>query len=120
MRWGYSGRRRSRDGEEGGGGELDAPRTKTTRGGNTASLTVGVLTTAEAAGQRQASDTDGGAVGTSEARRFGQRRRRGRNDTVGTPARGPYSAFNAVERRGTWQPRGNGALPGGPGMARGV
>jgi hypothetical protein len=28
MRWGYGGRRRSYDGEEGGGGELDAPRTK--------------------------------------------------------------------------------------------
>jgi hypothetical protein len=66
-----------------------------------------------------------GAVGTSavetgEARRFGQRRRRGRNGAVGTPARGPNIAFNVLEQRGTWQPRGNGALPGGPGAARGV
>jgi hypothetical protein len=41
-----------------------------------------------------------GAVGTSKARRFGQRRRRGRNGAVGTPVRSPDSAFNALERRG--------------------
>jgi hypothetical protein len=36
---------------------------------------------------------------------------------VGTPAHGPDSALKARERRGTgaWQPRGDGALTGGPG-----
>jgi hypothetical protein len=65
---------------------------------------------------------------------FGQQRRRGRDGArrggsdsqserrgaVGTPARGPDSAFNARVRRGTWQPRGNGALPGRPGADSGV
>jgi hypothetical protein len=66
-----------------------------------------------------------GAVGTStvrtgEARRFGQRRRRGRNGAGGTSARSPDSAFNTLERCGMWQPRGNGALPGRPGAKRDV
>jgi hypothetical protein len=53
------------------------------------------------------------AVGTGEARRRRQRsgefRTAGRNGAVETPARGPDSAFNTLERRGTWQPRSNGA-----------
>jgi hypothetical protein len=60
------------------------------------------------------------AVGTGEARRFGQRRRRGRNGAVGTPTRGPDNAFNVLKRRGAWQPRGNGALAGGPGAVSDV
>jgi hypothetical protein len=51
------------------------------------------------------------------------RRRRGREVAVGTPARGPDSAFKArsTARRGagTWQPRGNGTLTGGPGVGSG-
>jgi hypothetical protein len=39
---------------------------------------------------------------------------------IGTPARGPDSVLKALERRGAWQPRGNGALPGGPGADSGV
>jgi hypothetical protein len=50
MRWGYGGLWQSYDGEERGGGELDAPRMKMVRGGS-ATLTVGVLVTAEAVGQ---------------------------------------------------------------------
>jgi hypothetical protein len=61
-----------------------------------------------------------GMVGMSEERWFGQRWRRGRNDADGTSARGPDSAFNALERRDAWQPPSNGVLPGGPGTARGV
>jgi hypothetical protein len=53
MRWGYDGRRWSCDGEEGGEGELDAPRTKNGEGRARATLTVVVLATAEAAGQRR-------------------------------------------------------------------
>jgi hypothetical protein len=71
-------------------------------------------------GGSAASDSGDGAVGTErgEAVRTAaavRSERRGRNGAVGTPARGPDSAFNALERRGVWQPRGNGALPGGPG-----
>jgi hypothetical protein len=60
MRWGYGGLWQSYDGEERGGGELDAPRMKMARGGS-ATLTVGVLVTAEAVGQRRSwhSDSDG-------------------------------------------------------------
>jgi hypothetical protein len=54
------------------------------------------------------------------ARRFGQRRRRSRNGAVRTPARGPDNAFNALERRGAWQPCGNGALLGWPGAPHGI
>jgi hypothetical protein len=49
----------------------------------------------------------------------GWRTRRGRDGAVGTPTRVPGSTFNALERRGARQPRGNGALPRGPGAARG-
>jgi hypothetical protein len=93
------------------------------------------LATAETAGQGCASDTDGsvasdsggGAVGTGrgEARRGGsdsrsERGRSKRRSAVGTPAHGPDSAFNARAPRGAWQPRSNGALPGGPGADSGV
>jgi hypothetical protein len=65
-----------------------------------------------------------GAVGTGEARRRRQRRskngRSKRRYTVGTPARGPDSAFNTLVQRGAWQPRGNGALLGRPGADCGV
>jgi hypothetical protein len=44
----------------------------------------------------------------------------GQDGAVGTLARGPNNAFNARELRSVWQPRGNGALPSGPGAARGV
>jgi hypothetical protein len=53
MRWGYGGRRWSCDGEEGGEGELNAPRMKNGEGRARAMLTVVVLTTAEAAEQRR-------------------------------------------------------------------
>jgi hypothetical protein len=61
MRWGYGGRRRSCDGEEGGEGELDAPRMKNGERRARATVTVDVLTTAEVAGQRRSwrSDSDG-------------------------------------------------------------
>jgi hypothetical protein len=60
-----------------------------------------------------------GRDGTREARRRrGQRGMVGR--VVGTPTRGPDSALKAHERCSTWQPCGNGALPGGPDAARGV
>jgi hypothetical protein len=61
MRWGYGGRQWSCDGEEGGEGELDAPRTKNGERGTRAMLTVDVLATVEAAGQRRSgrSDSDG-------------------------------------------------------------
>jgi hypothetical protein len=73
MRWGYSGRRRSCDGEEGGEGELDAPRTKNGERRARATLTVDVLATAEAAEQRRSgrSDRDG---------RLRTGRRRGRDE----------------------------------------
>jgi hypothetical protein len=51
MRWGYGGRQRSCDGEEGGEGELDAPRMKNGERRARATLTVDVLMTAEAVGQ---------------------------------------------------------------------
>jgi hypothetical protein len=59
--WGYGGRRRSCDGEEGGKGEFDAPRTKNSERKARATLTVDVLMMAEAAGQRRSrlSDSDG-------------------------------------------------------------
>jgi hypothetical protein len=50
MRWGYGGRRWSCNGEEGGEGELNAPRTKNGERRARAMLTVVVLVTAEAAG----------------------------------------------------------------------
>jgi hypothetical protein len=93
------------------------------------------LGTAETAGQRRASDTDsdmasdsgGGTVGTGrgEAVRTATaaRSERGRSEqrcAVGMPARGPDSAFNARVRHDAWQPRGNGALSGGPGADSGV
>jgi hypothetical protein len=66
-----------------------------------------------------ASDSGGNAVGTGrgEAVRTAAAARleRGRSErhyAVGTPARGPDSAFNARARRG--------ALPGGPGADSGV
>jgi hypothetical protein len=61
MRWGYGARRRSCDGEEGGEGELDAPRTKNDERRARETLTVDVLVTAEAAGQRRSwrSDSEG-------------------------------------------------------------
>jgi hypothetical protein len=46
---------------------------------------------------------------------------RGREAAVRTPAHGPDSALKARERRsaGVWQPRGDGALTGGPGAESG-
>jgi hypothetical protein len=128
MRWGYGGRRRSCDDEEGGEGELDAPRTKNGERRARAMLTVNEAR--DGVGR-----THNGGIQTRWRRGFGQRRRRGRdgarrgdvgdfgqpvgtagrNGAVRTPTRGPKSAFNALERRGAWQPRGNGArrLTGG-------
>jgi hypothetical protein len=76
---------------------------------------------------------DGGSIGTAArgarrragcARQSGARRsgggREGRDGAVGTSARGPGSAFNVRELHGAWHPRGNGALPRGPGAARDV
>jgi hypothetical protein len=83
MRWGYGGRRWSCDGEEGGEGELDAPRTKNGERRARATLTVVVLTTAEAAGQRRSwrLDSDGRL-------RTGQRHCRDeRGEAVGRVAR---------------------------------
>jgi hypothetical protein len=61
MRCCYGGRRWSYDSEEGGEGELGAPRTKNGERRARATLTVVVLATAEAAGQRRSwrSDSDG-------------------------------------------------------------
>jgi hypothetical protein len=90
------------------------------------------LTTAETAGQRRASGTDSSVASDSGSNAVGMGRgeARGfqtagwnaacRNGAVRTPARGPDSAFNALERRGAWQPHGNGGLPGGPGVDSGV
>jgi hypothetical protein len=100
-------------------------------------LTVVVLTTAEAAGQRRSwrSDSDGRlwtgrrrgqdergeAVGrAASARALSGRRRRRRGELSGRAARCPDSGFKPRRRRGAWRPRGNGALPRGPGTARGV
>jgi hypothetical protein len=78
-----------------------------------ATLIVDVLMMAEAVGQWRSgrSDSDG---------HLQTGRRRGQNSVVGTPARSPDSAFNAMEPRGAWQPRGNGVLPGGSGAVLGV
>jgi hypothetical protein len=147
MRWGYDGRRWSCDGEEGGEGELDAPRTKNGEGRARATLTVVVLATAEAAGQRRwlgrARTAGRGIFGQRHADTAGQggggaheaghcreasghdevlsgRRRRGRGGLSGRAAHCPDSAFKPWCRHGTWWPRGNGALPRGPGTVRGV
>jgi hypothetical protein len=73
MRWGYGGRWWSCDGEEGGGGELDAPQTKTARGGGGLGF----------AHHRCAHDGGGGrtkmSFGHGRRRGFGQQWRRGRN-----------------------------------------
>jgi hypothetical protein len=72
MRWGYGGRQRSCDGEEGGGGELDAPRTKNDKRRARATLTVD-----------ESHDGGDGRTVTSfrhgRWRGFGQRRRCGRD-----------------------------------------
>jgi hypothetical protein len=60
----------------------------------------------------------GEAIRTAAAARS-ERGRSERRCAVGTPTRGLDSAFNAQAWRGTWQPRGNGALPGGPGADSG-
>jgi hypothetical protein len=69
-----------------------------------------------------ASDSGDGAVGTrrGEAVRTAAGARSERHGAVGTPVRGPDGAFNARAQHGVWQPRGNGALPGGPGTDSGV
>jgi hypothetical protein len=136
MRWGYGGRPRSYDGEEGGGGELVAPRMKNgerglgfahrgrardSGGGQTA--TVGALGQRRSASDRATAWSGRALSGWARrggARRFRQRRQRGRNGTVETPTRGPDNSFNTLERHDVWQPCGNGALPGGPGAAHGV
>jgi hypothetical protein len=146
-RWGYSGRRWSCDGEEGGEGEINAPRTKNGEGRARATLTVFVLTTAEVAGQRRRlgrartaghgvfgqrrADTAGrGSGGAREAGRYREasgrgealsgRRRRGRGELSRRATSYPNNGFKPRHWRSTWQPRGNGALPRGPGAARGV
>jgi hypothetical protein len=100
-------------------------------------LTVVVLATAEAAGQRwswrsdcdgrlwtgrqRGQDERGEAVGRAvSARALSGRRRRGRGELSGRVARCPDSGFKPRRQRGVWRPRGNGALPCGPGAARGV
>jgi hypothetical protein len=67
-------------------------------------------------------DSGDGAVGTGrgEAVRTAAAARSKRRCAVETPTRGPDSAFNAWARRGSWQPRGNGTLPDGPGADSGV
>jgi hypothetical protein len=112
-----------------------------------ATLTVVVLVTAEAAGQRRwlgrartaghgvfgqrRMDTAGrGGGGLLEAGRcreasgrgeaLSRHRRRGRGELSGRAARCPDSGFKPQCRCGDWRPRGNGALPHGPGAARGV
>jgi hypothetical protein len=117
MRWGYGGRRWSYDGEEGGKGELDAPRTKNGETRARATLTVVVLATAEAAGQRQPwrSDNDGRlrtgrrrgrgergeAVGrAASARALLRRQRRGRGELSGRAAHSPDSGFKPRRRHG--------------------
>jgi hypothetical protein len=89
MRWGYDGRRWSYDGEEGGEGELDAPRTKNGERRAQATLTVDVLVTAEAAGQRWSgrSDSDG---------RLQTRRQRGRDERGEASQGGSDSGGGAV------------------------
>jgi hypothetical protein len=54
-------------------------------------------------GGSAASDSGDGAVGTERGEAVStaaatRSERRGRNDAVGTPTRGPNSAFNALER----------------------
>jgi hypothetical protein len=85
MRWGYGGRRWSYNDEEGGEGELDAPRMKNGEGRARATLTVVVLAMAEAAGQRRpwCSDSDG---------RLWTGRRRGRDERREAPVRRAVSA----------------------------
>jgi hypothetical protein len=63
-----------------------------------------------------------GAVGTGpgEVVQTAAAARSERRCAVGTPARGPDCVFNARARRGAWQPRGNGTLPGGAGVDSGV
>jgi hypothetical protein len=66
-------------------------------------------------------DSGDGAVrtGRGEAVRTAAAARLERRCAVGTPARGPDGTFNAWTQHGAWQPRGNGALPGGPGTDSG-
>jgi hypothetical protein len=127
MRWGYGGWRWSYDGEEGGGGELDAQRMK--NGERRAQATLTGDESRDGGDGRTATGFGHGRRcgfrlrqrhGQDRARRFGQRQRRGRNGAVGTPARSPDNAFNTLERRSVWQPCGNGTLPGGPGADSGV
>jgi hypothetical protein len=90
-RWGYGGRRRSCDGEEGGEGELNAPRKRNNERKARATLTVDETRDGggrpdsdrirtrrwHGFGQRRRRSRDG--VRRGEARQFGQRRRRSRN-----------------------------------------
>jgi hypothetical protein len=133
MRWDYGGRWRSCDSEEGGEGELDAPRTK--NGERRARATLTVDEARDGVGR-----PDSGGIWTRRRHGFRQRRRLGRDGArrggldsgggaVGT-ARGRNGATLSGCRRavptahlmcgcGAWQPRGNGALPGGPGADSG-
>jgi hypothetical protein len=77
------------------------------------------LRTAAAARSGRGEARRGKVVRTAAAARS-ERGRSERRCAVRTPAHGPDSAFNAWVRRGTWQPRGNGALPGGLGADSGV
>jgi hypothetical protein len=63
---------------------------------------------------------DSGTVGTARARRGDGADSGGAVErAVGTPARGPDSALKARDRRSTAQPRGDGALTGGPDVESG-
>jgi hypothetical protein len=80
-------------------------------GGGPGDGTVGEAVGATAARTRRSG-------GGREARSGGRRRERGR--LSGRAARCPDSGFKPRCRCGAWQQRGNGALPRGPGAARGV
>jgi hypothetical protein len=132
MRWGYGGRRRSCDGEERGGGELDAPRMTNSERRARATLTVDESRDGGDGrtgmrfghgrecgfGQRWRRGRDGARRGGSDSR--SERGRSKRRGADGTPARGPNSAFVVHARHGTWQPCGNGVLLGRPGADSGV
>jgi hypothetical protein len=92
MKWGYGGRWWSCDGEEGGECELDAPQMKNGEGRARATLTVVMLATAEAAGQRRwlgRARTVGRGV-------FGQRR----TDTAGRGGGGAREVGHCREASG--------------------
>jgi hypothetical protein len=83
--------------------------------GSTAAVRAARLRTAARSGRRR--DGRGGLSGGGRSERGG----RARCDAVGRrTARAIDSGFKPRRRRGAWQPRGNGALPHGPGTAHEV